>query len=81
MTMTVIWDFPVQNLREGDVITQFSSSDEVTVEAIESPTYLAGDPEPWISVHGRITRGFGRGARLHTWRYRPDQRVDIRRAG
>jgi hypothetical protein len=53
-----------------------SDSDTVVIHLVEM--LHATDDEPArVRLHGRIIRGLGRGQKIRTWSFVPDQRLEI----
>ena len=71
--MTIPQSISVKTLLPGD--RWVSDKDTVLVDHIEM---VHGD-SPLIRVYGRITRGWGRGNKLRSWTFLPDQLLEIER--
>ena len=68
-------NIPVTAVVAGDVIIR--SDTEITVTLVERLT-----PSPTtdiVRIHGRITKGYGRSSKVHTWTHFADQEVDVDR--
>ena len=68
--MSTMWDVPAYEIREGDVIR--TQSDDVTVVRVEPLPVDAEHYPGGTRVHGRITRGYGKGKRVLAWSYHAD---------